>query len=44
MLPGAIRNAHRWFESNSVWAPPDPDSRAEWLADSLSRGPDGCIV
>lgn len=40
----AIRNAHRWFEGNSGWAPPDPDTLAEWLADGMCRCPDGCIV
>jgi hypothetical protein len=40
----AIRNAHSWFETNSGWAPPDPDTLAEWLADGMCRSPDGCVV
>jgi len=41
---GAVRNAHAWFESNSGWAPPDPDTLAEWLADGVCRCPDECLV
>jgi hypothetical protein len=41
---GAIRNAHAWFENNSGWAPPDPDTLAEWLADGVCRCPDECLV
>lgn len=40
----AIRNAHVWFESNSGWAPPDPDTLADWLADGVCRCPDECLV
>jgi hypothetical protein len=40
----AIRNAHAWFEVNSGWAPPDPDTLAEWAADGVARCPDDCIV
>ncbi len=40
----AVRNAHAWFEVNSGWAPPDPDTMAEWLADGLSLCPDGCVT
>lgn len=42
--PEAIRNAHRWFEVNSGWAPPDTDELAEWLADGVCRCPDDCLV
>ncbi len=41
---GAVRNAHVWFESNSGWAPPDPDTLAEWVADDVCRCPDDCLV
>lgn len=45
MTPAAaVRNAHVWFESNSGWAPPDPDTLAEWLADGVCRCPDECLV
>jgi Family of unknown function (DUF5522) len=40
----AVRNAHTWFETNSGWAPPDPDTLAEWLADGVCRCPDDCLV
>ena len=40
----AIRNAHVWFEVNSGWAPPDPDTLAEWAGDGVARCPDDCIV
>ena len=40
----AVRNAHAWFEVNSGWAPPDPDTLAEWAADDVSRAPDDCLV
>jgi hypothetical protein len=41
---GAVRNAHLWFETNSGWAPPDPDTLAEWVADGVCRCPDDCLV
>lgn len=40
----AVRNAHRWFETNSGWAPPDVDTLAEWVADGVCRCPDECLV
>ena len=40
----AVRNAHAWFEVNSGWAPPDPDTLAEWEADGVSPCPDECVV
>jgi hypothetical protein len=40
----AVSNAHRWFETNSGWAPPDDDTLAEWTADGVCRCPDECLV
>ena len=40
----AVRNAHEWFENNSGWAPPDPDTLADWVADGVCRCPDECLV
>lgn len=40
----AVRNAHLWFESNSGWAPPDPDELEEWLADGVCKAPDDCYA
>ena len=40
----AIRNAHAWFERTSGWAPPDPDTLAEWVGDGVCRCPDECLV
>lgn len=40
----AVQNAHRWFEVNSGWAPPDVDTLGEWLADGVCRCPDECLV
>ena len=40
----AVRNAHRWFEHNSGWAPPDEETLAEWVADGICRCPDECLV
>ena len=40
----AVRNAHEWFEANSGWAPPEPDTIAEWAADGVCRCPDECLV
>ena len=40
----AVRNAHRWFEQNSGWAPPDDDTLAEWMADGVCRCPDECLA
>ena len=33
-----------WFEVNSGWAPPEPDTVAEWTADGVCRCPDECLV
>ena len=43
-VEAAVRNAHRWFEHNSGWAPPDPDTLDEWVADGVCRAPDECLV
>lgn len=40
----AVRNAHEWFENNSGWAPPDPDTLSDWVADGVCRCPDECLV
>ena len=40
----AVRNAHRFFEVNSGWAPPDVDTLSEWLADGVCRCPDECLA
>jgi hypothetical protein len=40
----AIANAQAWFEVNSGWAPPDPDTLAEWVDDGVCRCPDDCLV
>jgi len=40
----AIAKAHAWFEANSGWAPPDPDTLAEWVDDGVCRCPDDCLV
>lgn len=40
----ALRRTHLWFEVNSGWAPPDPDTLAEWLDDGVCRCPDECLV
>lgn len=40
----AVAHAHDWFESNSGWAPPDPDTLAEWSVDGMGRAPDDCLV
>ena len=40
----AVRRAHEWFEHHSGWAPPDPDTLEEWVADGVCRAPDECLV
>lgn len=40
----AVRNAHHFFESHSGWAPPDPETLEEWVADGVCRCPDECLV
>lgn len=43
-LSAAVALTHEWFERNSGWAPPDPESLAEWLRDGICRCPDECPV
>src|SRR5580658_3680092 len=40
----AVGNAHDWFARNDGWAPPDPDTLADWVADGVCRCPDECLV
>lgn len=40
----AIDATFAWFEVNSGWAPPDPDTLADWLAEGMCRAPDECAV
>lgn len=43
-VSAAVARTHAWFEDHSGWAPPDPDTLAEWLADGMCRAPDECLV
>lgn len=38
----AVRATFAWFEANSGWAPPDPETLADWLAEGRCRAPDEC--
>jgi hypothetical protein len=40
----AVARALEWFESNSGWAPPDPETLAELAADGVCRAPDDCLT
>ena len=40
----AIRRTHVWFERNSGWSPPDPDTLSDWLSEGVCRCPDECLV
>lgn len=40
----AIARTHEWFEANSGWAPPDPDTLLDWAAEDIARAPDECWV
>ena len=40
----ALAATHAWFDRNSGWAPPDPETLQEWLADGVCRCPDECLV
>ncbi|HET9731059.1 MAG TPA: DUF5522 domain-containing protein [Acidimicrobiales bacterium] len=43
--PGAaVAHTHRWFDGHSGWAPPDPETVAEWLTDGVCLCPDECRV
>jgi hypothetical protein len=33
---------HEWFEANSGWAPPDPETLADWAIEGGCRAPDEC--
>jgi hypothetical protein len=39
-----LRRTYDWFHHHSGWAPPDPDTLADWLADGVCRCPDDCLV
>jgi hypothetical protein len=43
-MADAVRATHAWFEHNSGWAPPDPGTLEEWLADGVCRCPDDCLA
>ncbi len=40
----ALRRTYAWFEVNSGWALPDPDTLEEWVVDGVCRCPDDCLV
>lgn len=40
----ATEATHAWFDGNSGWAPPDPESLADWAREGACRSPDGCWV
>lgn len=40
----ALLLTHEWFEVNSGWAPPDPETLADWAAEGSCRAPDECWV
>ena len=40
----ALAATHVWFETNSGWAPPDPETLADWAAEGSCRAPDDCWV
>ena len=41
-LSASLRTTHAWFAVNSGWAPPPPETMADWLADGVCRAPDDC--
>ncbi len=43
-LDAALATTHTWFEHNSGWAPPEPETLADWVADGVCRCPDECMV
>ncbi|MCU1452740.1 MAG: hypothetical protein JWN46_886 [Acidimicrobiales bacterium] len=43
-LATALARTHAWFEANSGWAPPDPETLADWRAEGVCRCPDECLV
>ena len=40
----ALARTYAWFDEHSGWAPPDPDTLDEWIADGVCRCPDDCLV
>jgi hypothetical protein len=40
----ALARTHDWFEVHSGWAPPDPETLADWAAEGACRAPDECWV
>ena len=40
----ALAATHAWFEVNSGWAPPDPETLLDWAAEGSCRAPDECWV
>ena len=40
----AVEATFDWFEVNSGWAPPDPETLADWRAEGGCRAPDDCWV
>lgn len=42
--PGDLAATHAWFEGNSGWAPPDPETLQDWAAEGSCRTPDECWV
>lgn len=40
----ALVATHEWFEVNSGWAPPDPETLADWADEGACRAPDECWV
>ncbi|WP_426573274.1 hypothetical protein [Aquihabitans sp. McL0605] len=41
-LAQALAATHAWFEVNSGWAPPDPETMADWADEGSCRAPDEC--
>jgi hypothetical protein len=41
-LAAALARTHAWFEVNSGWAPPDPETLEDWAAEGACRAPDDC--
>lgn len=42
--PPSLRATYEWFEHHSGWAPPDPETLTDWLAEGICRCPDDCLV
>ena len=43
-LEAALARTHTWFEHNSGWAPPEPETLEDWVGDGVCRCPDECMV